>query len=324
MTRSATTTLATLATLAVPMLLTGCKQQVLCPALDSCGGQLPAGDSVWILDSGHPSCSEDLYTPAPDPRLVQADLPAARTPPPEPALYDWCLLLVTSPGDDIVAKSPRFYYESGPIGAATIHYNDTTHHYIMSTTRTGTYTLDFPNFCMRAFGGQDTPSDPAKPAGSTGKVCDKLQVSLRAKAAVAFRNITCQANPADPLGCLCSFDVSDKQENVGAYSPANDGTILHLPGNNFPQTVSYCVQGNRLQLTGAGGEYLFDRLGLRTLDLVQATVNCTDHMQGPGEDGVDCGPACPILCSAINCTDAMTGPGEDGIDCGPNCPMPCP
>jgi hypothetical protein len=332
MTRSATTKLAllsTLATLAVPMSVTGCKQQVLCPALDSCGGDFPVGD--WTLDPGHPSCSEELYTPPADPRLVNADLPAARTPPPEPALYDWCDLLVAGsgvkvPDDDLVVKPPNFFAESPPIGAATIHY-DTNRHYVMSTTRTGTFILDFPAYCMRAFGAVDTALDPAAAPGSTGTVCDKLQASIRAVAPAKVHNFTCQLDPNDPAGqqgCLCQYDLSDRQESAGYVEPPVDSTMLHLPGNNFPENATYCVQGNQLQLTGTDGQYLFDRLGLRTLDLVKATVNCTDHMKGPGEDGVDCGPACPILCSAINCTDAMTGPGEDGIDCGPNCPLPCP
>jgi hypothetical protein len=40
---------------------------------------------------------------------------------------------------------------------------------------------------------------------------------------------------------------------------------------SFPQKVTYCNTGTRLQLTGTDGQALFGTLGLRTLDLVPAT-----------------------------------------------------
>jgi hypothetical protein len=286
--------LATVATLAAPLLTTGCKQQVLCPPLDSCGGSL-VGD--WRLANGHPSCSEEIYSPPADPRLgqVQGDLPAARTPPPEPALYDWCDLLVTGFGD-IVHTPPLFYtggptgyqgtsnvaayYVGGPIGAAILHYGaDNT--YTLSTTRTGTYTLDFPAVCMRSFGAKD--GNPINPAvdpvtmklidPTPGNVCQQLEFSLRSRKLIKYTNIGCVPDPNDPAatsGCICSYDLSDTQTNSGTYFPSA-GDVLHLPGDNFPQNVSYCSQGDRLQLTGADGAYLFDRIGLRTLDLIRFT-----------------------------------------------------
>ena len=302
---------AKLAVLALPLLAGSCfDQKVQCPALDSCGGALPVGD--WTLAPSHPSCSEDLYTPPGDPRLMQADLPPARTPPPEPALYDWCDQLVTSPNvpdmgtpmptttNSIVARLPTFNFTTFPIGSATIHY-DANNKYVLSTTQTGTYTLDFPAYCMRAFGAIDTPFDPNGLPSASGNVCQKLQVALRAEAPSQYRNIACELDPRDAPGqegCLCGFDVYDVQVSSGSVI-LTGGDMLHLPGNIFPENVCYCAQGDRLELTGADGAYLFDRVGLRTLDLVKVTVNCTDGMQGPGEDGVDCGPACPMLCAAM-------------------------
>src|SRR5689334_16428207 len=77
----------------VVALTAGCKQEVLCPALSDCGGAVPSGD--YVLDMSHASCSEDLWIPPVDPRLKGADLPAARTPFPEPAHFDWCQLIGT-------------------------------------------------------------------------------------------------------------------------------------------------------------------------------------------------------------------------------------
>jgi hypothetical protein len=49
-------------------------------------------------------------------------------------------------------------------------------------------------------------------------------------------------------------------------------TLLQLPFTNFPQRVTFCNQGDRLQLTGADGDYLFGQRGLRTLDLVKTAM----------------------------------------------------
>jgi hypothetical protein len=64
----------------------------------------------------------------------------------------------------------------------------------------------------------------------------------------------------------------------------------------FPSTATYCRNSTSLQLTGADDSYLFDTPGLRTLDLGPA--NCADGLQGPGEEGVDCGSVCGVDCAA--------------------------
>lgn len=316
MTRSPIISLSTFALLAT--LTAGCKQPLLCENLASCGGEVPSGD--WVLDANHGSCSEDLYTPPADPRLIQADLPAARTPIPEPALFDWCQLLVTGPGADIVARPPPFLFvESAPVGTATLHYDSAAGTYRLSTTRSGSYVTNFPPYCMRAFGGMNNAS---------GNVCDQLTAGLKAKvSSKKYRNIACQPDSPDAntSGCDCFFDLTEVQESTGSFGTKGSKKLLHRPGTNFPEEVVYCHQGDRLQLTAADDEYLFDRVGLRTLDMVKTTaINCNDSMQGVGEDGIDCGPGCDVMCSVINCFDMMQGPGEDGIDCGRRCPgKPC-
>jgi hypothetical protein len=217
-----------------------------------------------------------LYVPAVDPRLVQADLPPGRTPPPEPALFDWCLLLVTGPGTNIQVRPPRFYYEDGPIGAATVRY-EADGHFSAGVTRTGTYTLDFPAFCMRAFGAMDgKPAfDPTNPdAGPPVNVCKQLEAPLRQSGMGegSYQNTTCEPNSADPAGCLCTFDVSETGGPSGSYQLFDDHTIVHLPGSNFPQKATFCNRGDSLELTGANGAYLFDVRGLRTFKLQRVTT----------------------------------------------------
>src|SRR5450432_2882733 len=294
--------------------VTGCKQNVLCPALGSCGGprdvngrsQPPISLEVtppisqrsqeWILAPGHASCIEDLYLPARDTRLIGANVPVSGMSAPEPALFDWCVLLATGsgpgmacdPSDPGVCRAaPRFYYESGPIGRASVRYDDIGT-FSAGLTRTGTYTLTFPAYCMRAFGA----TDPAMPTDMVN-LCKALQVPIDANGigGGAEFNTTCAPNTEaarledmqqhpgltpidgalDPLGCFCRFDLTETGGQSGDYQIMDDQvTIVHIPGSNFPQKATFCQQGDDLQLTGADGAYLFDSPGLRTLDLVRA------------------------------------------------------
>ena len=286
-------------------LATGCAQSPKCAALGTCGGPAPVGE--WVLDPAHPSCSEDLYQPPPDGRLELGNLQPARVPLPEEALYDWCDLLVTNGGNEIAPRSkPRFSFNSGPIGAAWIRYAaigpDGRGTYEAGLTRTGTYLIDFPETCMRDFGAH-------------GDVCTQLQTQIVATS--AHKNLMCAPNPSDPVdhyGCICQFDISIQSGGSGYYTPGGSNSIIHeataeFPGKTqvarFPEEATYCNKGSSLELTGANGQYLFDEPGLRTLDLAQTTINCADGAKGPGEDGVDCGLACPNACGAPAMPPAM-------------------
>jgi len=250
-------------------------QQPRCPKLSSCGGAVPVG--TWILAPGHGSCSEDIYVAPTDPRLPMGTLPVARTPPLEPALYDWCDQLITKAYDSktgIVSVAANFYTPDIQVGDASVRYNaDGT--YSAGLTRTGTYTLTFPSLCMREFGAID--GNPAvdvtqmMPVGGPVDICKQLELPLgqMGMGPGSFRNTTCI--PDDSRGCVCTFDATETGGGGGTYLGLSDGqTIVNLPGpgKDFPQRVTYCNTGRELQLTGADGEYLFGTLGLRTLDLV--------------------------------------------------------
>lgn len=254
-------------------LSSGCAQEPKCEELDDCGGPMPSGN--WRLGEGHPSCSEDLYTPATDPRLFPGEVTPARQPTTEPALFDWCVLLLTTAGDgnDIQRVQPRFYYESGQVGVANITYtpdpnNPDIGSFTASIKRVGHFVLDFPAVCVRAFGATDRPDTDIDPSGAPVPVCERLQVTIDASGVGegAYFNTDCYANPEDPLGCLCEYDVNEAGGPTGSYY-RQGSTILHSPSGNFASRATYCAQGDRLQLTGADGAYLFNIPGLRTLDL---------------------------------------------------------
>ncbi len=289
-------------------LTNGCMQEPACPALGDCGGPPPSGG--WVLSPGHASCFEDLYVAPKDTRVYGGEVPTARNAPIEPALFDWCDLLVTSGGPNIQAKSGAFIYESGPIGRTSLSYtpdpnNPMVGRFTLGTTRTGTYTLDFPAVCMREFGamdGRQALDSEGKPVGPPTNVCKQLepQVAAAGIGEGSYPNVLCEPNPVDLAGCLCAFDVSETGGSSGAYQILPDRkTIMHLPTGNFPQKATYCNKGNTLELTGAEGAYLFGVKGLRTMNLAAARVDpCMDGAQGGDETGVDCGGACPMACPA--------------------------
>jgi hypothetical protein len=300
---------------AMAALTTGCKQAVLCPALGNCGGPLPVGvqpgtDATWVLAPGHPSCTEQLYIPPDDTRLANGNVPPAGTPYPEPAVFDWCVLLVAGPlpGDQVLASPPLFFYDDGQIGFATLKFQ-ADGHFSAGITRTGTFTLTFPAYCVRAFGAMSAQLDPTDPTSPVADVCTRLQGPIKSSGIGqgSYQNTTCAADTADlhaqlglegaadPNGCVCRFDVDETAGPAGTYAREDASTIIDFPdavGSNYPQRTTYCLKGDELQLTGADGAYLFDQRGLRTMDLVRTCHAGTDCASGS--------------CGNIN---AMTGQG---------------
>ena len=75
-------------------------------------------------------------------------------PPPEPAVADWCDQLVASGGTNISLVDPYAYFESIQVGQASVKFN-TNGTYTAGMTKTGTFWLDLPGACVRAFGARD-------------------------------------------------------------------------------------------------------------------------------------------------------------------------
>ncbi len=252
-------------------------QKPRCAPLGDCGGPVPVG--TWILDPNHVSCSEDIYVPPSDPRVLMGTVPTARQPPPEPALSDWCDGIVVTGGTMTVTHEPEFYYYDGHIGIASVTYlpTDKMHPesggtFSAGLTQIGNFTLDFPAYCMRAFGGMDDrQADPANdPMGPKVSLCKQVELAVHnaGTGAGAYPNATCDNSKIEAGGCTCTFDVTATSGPAGFYRMLSGNTIQNLINNNFPQKVTYCNRGDHLELTGTDGTYLFDKTGLRTLSLV--------------------------------------------------------
>lgn len=254
----------------------GCAQKPHCDELGSCGGQDPIGN--WDLAPGYPSCMEDLYLPATDKRLTRPTVPAAGKPPPEPAVYDWCDLLVNggrpTPTTAGFYGQPGFYYESGQVGQANLRIAaDGT--YTLGFARTGVFVLDFPAACVRQYGAMDNMSiNPTDPTAALGGVCEQLEplVSNSGIGEGSYSNTTCKPNPQDPGGCLCRFDVSETGGPFGQWYRAGN-TLTFVMQTNFPSQATFCNHGDSLDLTGSAGDYLFGVKGLRSFKMKRTIVD---------------------------------------------------
>ena len=156
-------------------------QQPKCPELANCGGPVPIG--TWVLAPGHGSCTEDINVPPTDVRLPAGVVPAARTAPPEPALFDWCDQLVTKAFDaqtGIVVNPAYIYTPDIQIGVASLRYKqDGT--YSAGLSRTGTFQITFPALCMREFGATDNnPAVDTQTRGSGRRTREHLQAARAA------------------------------------------------------------------------------------------------------------------------------------------------
>jgi hypothetical protein len=292
----------------------GCKQATLCSALSACGGGAPVGirpntDGNWVLAGNHGSCAETLYIPASDPRLQMGTAPASGTAYPEPAIYDWCVLLVAGPGGAAtnLVNAPRLYEENPAFGFVTLKFQPDGH-FSSGITHTGNFVLDLPAYCVSAFGATAGPVDPTDPTSPPVDVCKRLEPALYLATVNtgAVKNTQCNANTedyraqlsaegvildgaADPGGCLCRYDLDATAGPAGTYEILDGNIIRDYPdavNSNFPQESTFCLQGDDLQLTGANGAYLFDQKGLRTMDLVRGCTDGTDCASGQCDNSV--------------------------------------
>jgi hypothetical protein len=224
-----------------------------------------------------------LDEPPPEIWLFNRPATVARMPPPESAASEWCgqFVLAATSLDMAVAGAPVFYVGGSPYANGRVRYNaDGT--YDARIGRNGTYGLRFSTACMRQYGSQLT--------------CQDIQQPLQTKANnPSLSNVRCLDGEV-PGSCDCFFDLNNTGRTTGVYSVSGN-LITHRPLRpivNFPSDAVFCAQGDSLQLSGARSTSLFDKPGLRTLDLWR--INCDDGAQGAGEDGVDCGLMCDNLC----------------------------
>lgn len=261
----------------------GCSEGPVCKQLGSCGGdpvdkwaQLPRGE-----ETPGTYCQEVMHVPPVEEPLRDQLLPVARQRLPEKTNSDWCSELIAT--SDMAGPIKRHYYwwENLPYVSAFLEYQpDGT--YRANLTRKAFVDRWYSQTCMQKYG---YPGD-----------CDSLAADFERsnQGAGEYNSFKCSPNGRRG-GCDCNFEIFEVNTLLGKYS-VNGNTITHFsvsPTSHYSQ-ASFCVKGDKVEISGMNNSFLWDRPGLRTIELVR--MNCNDGKLGPGELGVDCGLGCPNSC----------------------------
>ena len=259
-----------------------CSQGPVCEELASCGGS-PVGQWAQRPPESQAGtyCQESMNRPPVEGHLQNQLHPVARQRLPEKTHADWCYELVIT-GDEVSSlKKHNYWWENFPYIKGLVEYNDNGE-FRMGFNREAFVDRWYSQTCMRKYGY----------SGS----CKDFEAELE-KANVGageYNTFNCTEN-AQKGGCDCNFNIFEVHSVFGRYA-VEGGAISHFPASpnaHFSQ-AALCVQGDTMQLSGMFNSFLWDRPGLRTIELVR--VNCEDGVQGPGEQGVDCGRGCPNAC----------------------------
>lgn len=273
-----------IAGLAGALTLAGCSQGPVCKELASCGGD-PLG--VWAQAPGPAGaanyCQESLHMPPLQDYRQGQPTPVARMRVPENMNLDWCYNLVLAPSDMDTVKKHLYWWEDLPYTGGLVTYNDNGN-YNIDFSREGRVQRYYSESCLTQYGH--------------GSDCTNFQEALEKanEGAREYHDFKCSQDAAKG-GCNCSFFIGEANAQSGVYKK-NGSVLTHYstaPTARYTQ-ASFCISpdGKKMQLSGINNSFLWERHGLRTIELVK--VNCEDGMQGPGEAGVDCGLRCPNSC----------------------------
>jgi hypothetical protein len=271
--------------LTILLLPISCSQGPLCGELGNCGGnprdkwaELPLGQ-----ETPGTYCQEIRHTPPLESSLQGQLLPTTRQRLPEKTNADWCSDLTVTADAMEPLKKHNYWWEDLPYVTGTVEYQ-ANGGYQVHLTRKGVVDRWYSQTCLRKYG--------------YGGNCTDLQAAFERanQGAGEYNTFKCVAD-GEKGGCDCNFIIFEVNTLLGTYS-VDANTITHFPSsptNHFSQ-ASFCVTGDKLQLSGMNNSFLLDRPGLRTIEMVR--MNCNDGKMGPGELGVDCGLACPNPCPA--------------------------
>jgi hypothetical protein len=273
--------------LIIPMALlaASCSPAPLCKELKSCGGnpmdkwaQLPRGE-----ETPGTYCQEVVHLPPEEAHLRGQLAPTARQRLPEKTTIDWCSELVITADEKAAIKNHNYWWEDLPYVNGFLEYQSDGKYYA-GLSRRGTVDRWYSRTCLGKYG--------------YGGSCEDFQKAFETAnmGAGEYNHFECKENTVRG-GCDCSFNVFEVNKIYGSYS-VEGSTITHYPASpseHFSQ-ATLCVTDDKIKLSGKDNSFLWDRSGLRSVEMVR--MNCNDGQKGPGELGVDCGLGCPNPCPA--------------------------
>ena len=227
----------------------------------NCGGS-PVGD--WV------------YT-----RATSCNLVPASGHPPEAQECTILLLPNSTPGEPPVRleRGPRFDLSGQPLEQAILSIREDGS-FMFATVYKGTGRLQLAAQCRKL--GDNTVL--------CGDVSAVVEPYLLGEG--VGRNFTCVDDATG--GCDCSYEVNLVGAQLGVWRSTPEGKLLLQPSNSLPDApaalpATYCA-GETLAL---GPELRIPGQSATGEPTVFERADCADGIQGPGEEGVDCGQLCP-------------------------------
>lgn len=298
-------TLGALVALLVVLTASGCQTPPHCELLGTCGGDLKAGlvdeasESEWVATT-QDACMDQLQLPVVPVSLYQQPARPVGKKAPAPATADWCASLWQKADGTLRYQG---YFPIIPIQnvVLTLKEREFEAHFLSFAPQK----MVFPYECRASQGINES--------------CPTLGRHIAA-AIAAESNVyhtRCYDDPDGEGGCICEYDLRLFTSVPGTWG-FDDGVVTFYD-NSFapspPAPADYCLAGDKLEMTGHNGLWLFNRPNLRTLEFHRPTCNDGVQSHALGETGVDCGGQCPE-CVDLMCNDGIQNNGEEGVDCG--------
>ena len=294
---------------AVLLVLAGCAKGPLCTELGTCGGdptgtwvsnfQVPGCvDGPFFTPTTVTAPGAPL-----DNSLFGRPAQVAQTPLPQPTLAAWCEGLVLQKDPTNLVKERTFVFQDPNITNLSIAFKpDLT--YEAGFVRSGRFSQYYSQTCITQYGqntndcasvqtdlraegaavgyanatcspatggGCDCAADNGAHQSGPTLTCTMVGIILNSKAVdETFKNIACVPNAARG-GCDCGFDVAFPSGEVGVYEVSSNIVTTHPQNNsiNAPSKMTFCVNGNDLDVSGYDGSYLFDKPPVRTFKLTR-------------------------------------------------------
>jgi hypothetical protein len=207
--------------------------------------------------------------------------------PPEPTSTDWCADLAYGPSGITFLNLPRDPPKL--LGAYLVLQGDdppadTTGSYGALVTSSDKTSIEFSRTCLTRFGY--TSSDCAQ----FGDAFARFGTGLG-----GVKETTCQN--ATNGGCLCAYTVEADAagSNLSGRWRRRGSVMTFYPSNMvLPTQVDYCIDGDRMTLSGHDRTNILDIAGLRTMTLDRIVCG-----NGKLERGEQCDPPDQTTCSAM-------------------------
>jgi hypothetical protein len=271
----------------------GCTPELTCEEEFRGGGDLLTGgvdtnangavETKWVVVE---PCENIVSSPPYQDTLVGQPPHLSGEAPPDPGSGDWCQNLVFRTNGTIERLNTWFprvpIRQHSPIAAGQSPWYDASltyegNAYSFAAILYGRQKLELSARCLTSQGVSLT--------------CEQLTGAIKEvwNAEPAVQNLVCGNHP-NGSGCQCDYDLILNTGPAGTWAAGGDLVTHFDAAQGPPFQANYRVEGHTLSMSGHNRRTLFGINGMRTLKF--ARVNCHDGAQGPGEDGVDCGPHC--------------------------------